>query len=62
MANPDSTSINEIEKARWMIGRIDQLQKSLIDGLESSATKYESEGSKGISELKEWRAKVCQLL
>jgi len=38
-----------------MIGRIDQLQKSLIDDLESAASKYENAATKGNSELKEWR-------
>ena len=46
---------NDLDKAKWMIGRIDQLQKSLIENFESASSKYESQGNKAISALKEWR-------
>lgn len=49
------TDTNDLDKAKWMIGRIDQLQKSLMDHFESASSKYESEGNKAISQLKEWR-------
>lgn len=55
MENTNPTGINELEKTKWMISRIDLLHTSMIESLINDIKKYETEANKGISKLKEWR-------
>ena len=56
MENSNSIGYDELEKTKWMVSRIDYLHKSMIDSLETMEEKYESQGEKAISKLKEWRS------
>ena len=55
MANLNPTGMDELEKTKWMISRVDLLHKCVIETFTNDNKKYENEANKTISKLKEWR-------
>lgn len=48
MANPNPTGMDEIERTKWMISRVDLLHKGMIGTFTNDNKKYENEANKGI--------------